>query len=104
MPRTARNMLPDDGLIDEVAVTLAVTGARVVALTPAERDLAVHRMIARGADVAELAAHLGTSYAAASRAAVALGYRLSRPDNSGHRWILPPAEVPADQAAHAQAA
>ena len=66
-------LLPDDGLIDEVAVSIAVSGARRVRLTPPERDLAARLMIARGADVAELAAHLGTSTAAAGRLIKALG-------------------------------
>jgi hypothetical protein len=83
-------LLPDDGLIDEVAVRLAVTGARRVRLTPPERDLAARLMVARGADLAELAAHLGTSTAAAARLIRALGYRLGPPcPRTKHRWIMP---------------
>ena len=88
----AAMLLPDDGLIDEVAVSIAVSGARRVRLTPPERDLAARLMIARGADVAELAAHLGTSTAAAGRLIKALGYRLGPPcPRTKHRWIMPEA-------------
>ena len=88
----AAMLLPDDGLIDEVAVSIAVSGARRVRLTPPERDLAARLMIARGADVAELAAHLGTSTAAAGRLVKALGYRLGPPcPRTKHRWIMPEA-------------
>jgi hypothetical protein len=85
-------LLPDDGLIDEVAVSIAVSGARRVRLTPPERDLAARAMIARGADLAELAAHLGTSTAAAGRLIRALGYQLGPPcPRTKHRWITPEA-------------
>ena len=88
----AAMLLPDDGLIDEVAVSIAVSGARRVRLTPPERDLAARLMIARGADVAELAAHLGTSTAAAGRLIKALGYRLGPAcPRTKHRWIMPDA-------------
>lgn len=101
MPRAARNpLLPDDGIVDEVAIGLAVSGARRVRLTEAERAIAAERMIRGGADLAELAAHLGTSTAAAGRLIRALGYRLSMPEpRTGHRWI-----VPGDQAEAAAAA
>lgn len=86
----AAMLLPDDGLIDELAVSIAVSGTRRVRLTPPERDLAARIMIGRGADLAELAAHLGTSTAAAGRLIRALGYRLSAPESrTGHRWIVP---------------
>jgi hypothetical protein len=98
MPAAARAaphaamLLPDDGLIDELAVSIAVSGARRVRLTPPERDLAARIMVARGADFAELAAHLGTSTAAAGRLVKALGYRLGPPcPRTKHRWIMPEA-------------
>ena len=88
----AAMLLPDDGLIDEVAVSIAVSGARRVRLTPSERDLAARIMVGRGADLAELAAHLGTSTAAAGRLIKALGYRLGPPcPRTKHRWIMPEA-------------
>jgi hypothetical protein len=40
--------LPDDGIIDPVAVEIAARGARPVALTPAERQAAAARILARG--------------------------------------------------------
>lgn len=80
--------LPDGGLIDDLAVSLTVAGARLVRLTEAERDLAVSRMIGLGADVQEIADHLGTNPATATRLVKALGYRLSAPDRSKHRWIV----------------
>lgn len=93
-------LLPDDGLIDEVAVSIAVSGARRVRLTEAERLEAAARMIRRGADVAELAAHLGTNPATAGRLVRALGYRLTRPEPStGHRWIAPDTTQAASAAA-----
>jgi hypothetical protein len=40
--------LPDDGIIDPVAVEIAAGGIRTVALTQAERRLAAARILARG--------------------------------------------------------
>jgi hypothetical protein len=40
--------LPDDGIIDPVAVEIAARGVRPVALTPAERQAAAARILARG--------------------------------------------------------
>ena len=50
---TARRMrqplvLADDGIIDTLAVDIAARGARVVALTRAERQLAAARILAAG--------------------------------------------------------
>lgn len=47
----------DDGIIDMVAVEIAARGMRPVALTPAERQLAAARILARG----------GTPYLVAKR-------------------------------------
>ena len=41
-------VLDDDGIIDPVAVEIAARGTRPVALTPAERQLAAGRILARG--------------------------------------------------------
>jgi DNA-binding NarL/FixJ family response regulator len=41
-------VLDDDGIIDLIAVEIAARGTRPVALTPAERQLAVARILARG--------------------------------------------------------
>ncbi len=40
--------LPDDGIIDPVAVEIAASGARRVALTRTERQLAAARILASG--------------------------------------------------------
>ncbi len=40
--------LPDDGIIDPIAVEIAARGSRPVALTPAERQVAAARILARG--------------------------------------------------------
>lgn len=88
--RPPRWLLPDDGIIDELAVRIAASGARRVALTMPEREAAAALMITRGADTAELAANLGTTTIEAARLVALLGYRLSARDRgTGHRWILP---------------
>ena len=43
-----RLVLADDGIIDPIAVELAARGARPVALTRAERQLAAARILAQG--------------------------------------------------------
>jgi hypothetical protein len=43
-----RFVLADDGIIDPIAVDIAARGARTVALTRAERQLAATRILARG--------------------------------------------------------
>jgi DNA-binding CsgD family transcriptional regulator len=43
-----RLVLADDGIIDPIAVQIAAHGARTVALTRAERQLAAARILARG--------------------------------------------------------
>jgi hypothetical protein len=40
--------LTDDGIIGPIAVEIATRGTRTVALTPAERQLAAARILARG--------------------------------------------------------
>jgi hypothetical protein len=40
--------LPDDGVIDPIAVEIAASGIRPVPLTPAERRLAAARILAGG--------------------------------------------------------
>jgi hypothetical protein len=48
--RSARHslVLADDGIVDPIAVEIAARGTRTVALTPAERQLAAARILARG--------------------------------------------------------
>jgi hypothetical protein len=56
-PARRRLALADDGIIDPIAIELAARGARPVALTRAERQLAAAAILARG----------GTPYVIASR-------------------------------------
>ena len=55
--RRRRLTLADDGIIDLLAVEIAVRGVRTVALTRAERQLAAAAILARG----------GTPYAISKR-------------------------------------
>ncbi len=43
-----RLMLADDGIVDLIAVEIAVRGTRPVALTPVERQLAAAQILAQG--------------------------------------------------------
>ena len=69
--------LPDDGIIDILAVEIAARGIRPVALTRTERQLAAARILARGGTPATITTRLhvnGTTaliLAAQSRKAVA---------------------------------
>ncbi len=62
-------VLADDGIIDPVAVEIAVRGTRPVALTPAERLLAAARILARGGTPYLVAQRLHISGATALRLA-----------------------------------
>jgi hypothetical protein len=53
--------LPDDGIIDPVAVEIAARGIRPVALTPAERQLAATRILARGGTLSQVSRRLHVS-------------------------------------------
>ena len=59
-------MLPDDGIIDQVAVEIAAKGERAVALTAPERRAAAEIILARGGTVAVIAERLCMSDHAAS--------------------------------------
>ena len=65
--RTPRNLwvLPDDGIIDPVAVEIAASGQRPVRLTTAERRAAAARILAGGGTAGVIAQRLRMSYAAA---------------------------------------
>ena len=47
-PGRARWVLPEDGIVDELAVQIAAAGTRPVALTRTERRLAAARILAAG--------------------------------------------------------
>lgn len=59
-PYTARmsHLLPDDGIIDPLAVAIAVTGERPVALTRTEQHTAARRLIGQGASTTTIAYRL----------------------------------------------
>ena len=58
--RTARRswVLTDDGVIDPVAVEIAASGSRPVALTRAERQLAAEHILARGGTLSLISGRL----------------------------------------------
>lgn len=58
-PGAADLLLPEDGIVDEVAVDIAVRGQRIVRLTSRERRLVAEQMIADGAEMETIAEHLG---------------------------------------------
>jgi hypothetical protein len=58
-------MLPDDGIIDQVAVEIAAKGERRVALTAPERRAAAEMILARGGTVRDIAERLCMSDTAA---------------------------------------
>jgi len=61
--QTARRRLAlaDDGIIDLIAVELAARGARAVALTRAERQLAAAHILARGGTPYQISKRLHVS-------------------------------------------
>jgi hypothetical protein len=68
---TARwpHTLPDDGIIDPIAVEIAASGIRSVALTPAERHAAAAAILARGGTLSQISVRLRISGSTASRLA-----------------------------------
>jgi hypothetical protein len=58
MAARATWLLPDDGIIDPVAVEIAARGARRVRLTAAERRLAAALILARGGSPNDIARRL----------------------------------------------
>jgi hypothetical protein len=59
-------VLPDDGIIDPIAVEVAASGQRPVRLTRAERRAAAARILAKGGTAWTIAKRLRMSYLAAS--------------------------------------
>ncbi|KAB2347247.1 hypothetical protein [Actinomadura rudentiformis] len=91
-------VLPEDGIVDPIAVEIAAAGTRRVALTATERLLAAARILAAGHHQTEMARRLGVSYDTA-RTLAALVRRfglLPVPD----LWALayPPADAEASAA------
>jgi len=65
-PRGDAWMLPDDGIIDRVAVEIAAKGERRVRLTAPERRVAAEIILARGGTVTVIAERLCMNDSAAS--------------------------------------
>ncbi|MFD0535047.1 hypothetical protein ACFQY7_16170 [Actinomadura luteofluorescens] len=55
---TAARLLPDDGIVDPIAIEIAASGVRPVALTHTERVLAAARILACGGSQATITARL----------------------------------------------
>lgn len=64
-PRGDAWMLPDDGIIDPIAVEIAAKGERPVALTAPERRAAAELILASGGTVSTVAERLCMSESAA---------------------------------------
>jgi hypothetical protein len=65
-------LLPDDGIIDPVAVEVTAAGTRRVRLTVTERRFAAALILARGGTVNDIAARLYVSGQTARRMADAI--------------------------------
>lgn len=65
-------LLPEDGIIDPVAVEIAAAGTRRVRLTAAERRLAAALILARGGSAQHIARRLHMSGRSAQELAAAI--------------------------------
>ena len=63
-------------IVDEIAISIAVSGVRRVPLTERERRMAIETMIKTGWQYREIADHIGTSPAKLKPIIEELGYRL----------------------------
>ena len=52
-------LIRDDGIIDEVAIEIAVAGTRLVRLTRPEQRIAAARILARGGSIDDVQRNLG---------------------------------------------
>jgi hypothetical protein len=80
-------------IVDEVAVSTAVSGARRVALTERERNLAIEKMISHGHRFREIAANIGTSPEKLRPVIESLGYELIPRRQSGGRGLREATEI-----------
>lgn len=79
MSRSNPYLLPEDGIIDNVAIARAISGEGIpVMLTPTERSIAIRGIVQAGGGCMEVAASLGTSSGHAARLIRQLGYRIVR--------------------------
>ena len=72
MTGRARWLLPEDGIIDPVAVEIAARGTRRVRLTARERRAAAALIVARGGTENDIAHRLGMSGSAARTLAASI--------------------------------
>jgi hypothetical protein len=72
-------VLTDDGVIDPIAVEIAASGSRPVALTHAERQLAAGRILARGGTPSLISRRLRVNGSTAR--ALAAQYRQQGPES-----------------------
>jgi DNA-binding CsgD family transcriptional regulator len=70
--RRARWVLPEDGIVDELAIEIAAAGIRPVALTPTEQQIAAARILAAGGTPYRISRHLHISGRAAHALAEAI--------------------------------
>lgn len=69
---TAQWLLPDDGIVDLIAVEIAAAGTRPVALTRPERSAAAALILARGGTRADIIRRLHVGRTTAARLAASI--------------------------------
>ena len=77
VPQRAVWLLPEDGIVDPLAIDLAARGVRAVALTPTERRIAAALILAAGGTPNTIAKRLHMAHSNARALAAQLG--LARP-------------------------
>ncbi|MEU8303420.1 hypothetical protein AB0C84_07635 [Actinomadura sp. NPDC048955] len=75
-------MLPEDGIVDPIAIEIAASGTRPVALTHTERVLAAARILAAGGGANTIAARLHVSGSTART----LAHQARRIGDAGDLW------------------
>ena len=79
---TAARVLPEDGIVDPIAIEIAASGTRPVALTHTERVLAAARILAAGGSANTIAVRLHVSGSTART----LAHQARRIDDPGDLW------------------
>jgi DNA-binding CsgD family transcriptional regulator len=75
-------VLPEDGIVDPIAIEIAASGSRPVALTQTERVLAAARILAAGGSRNDIATRLHVS----GNTARTLADRARRVGDTGDLW------------------
>jgi hypothetical protein len=81
-------LLPEDGIIDPVAVYIAVHGIRKIAMTHRERVEAVRQMLLRGDSIREMCDHLHVPPDTARKILDELGYECVRNEHIAGSKIM----------------